>query len=135
MGATISRCRRRSAQALLYTYGVLACVLTAAPLGFAPRGWAAPISPVLVTARDFAFEPKDVTVRAGEVSFAVRNEGVIEHNLAIEDGTRKIAEIPVIIPGKTEQLRVVLRAGSYAIVCTLPGHREAGMQGTLRVQP
>jgi uncharacterized cupredoxin-like copper-binding protein len=91
---------------------------------------------VEVKAKEFAFEPREVAVRPGDVAFVVRNLGAIEHNFVIEDAARKtLGEIAIIAPGKTEQLRLVLRAGSYAMVCTLPGHKDAGMSGVLIVGP
>lgn len=101
-------------------------------------GLAAPAAPrpILIKAREFAFEPKELTARAGEVTFDVKNEGSLEHNFIIEDAARKtVAQIPVIEAGKTEDLKVSLRPGTYAIVCNLPGHKDAGMTGTVRVQP
>ncbi len=44
-------------------------------------------------------------------------------------------QIAVIAPGKDEELRLSLKAGSYVMLCSLPGHREAGMAGVLRVGP
>jgi uncharacterized cupredoxin-like copper-binding protein len=101
------------------------------------RVYAAPApARVLIKARDFLFDPKEVTVRAGDLTFEIKNEGAIEHNFIIEDAARKaLAEIAIIDAGKTAEVKVALRAGTYPFVCTLPGHREAGMQGTLRVQP
>ncbi len=91
---------------------------------------------VLIKARDFLFDPKEVTVRAGELTFEIKNEGAIEHNFVIEDGNRRpLAEIAIIDTGKSAEVKATLRAGTYPFACTLPGHREAGMHGTLRVQP
>jgi uncharacterized cupredoxin-like copper-binding protein len=89
-----------------------------------------------VRAREFAFEPKELTVRPGEITFVVRNVGAIEHNFVIQDGARRtIGEIAVIPPGTAEEVRVILRVGTYQMVCTLPGHKDAGMVGTLKVAP
>jgi uncharacterized cupredoxin-like copper-binding protein len=96
----------------------------------------APTRPLLIKAREFVFEPKEVTVRSGEITFEVKNEGAIEHNFVLEDSAQKrVAQIAVIEAGKTEDLKVMLRPGTFAIVCNLPGHKDAGMTGTLRVQP
>ncbi len=48
---------------------------------------------------------------------------------------RKVAAIANLKPGETEELEVGLRAGAYTFVCTLPGHRDAGMVGRLVVKP
>lgn len=114
--------------ALLLGAVVLAVVATGSPAA-APR-------PVEVKARDFYYVPREITVRAGEVVFAVKNEGSVEHDFAIQDGNRRtVARTDDIAPGDTEQLKVTLRPGTYAIVCLFSGHKEAGMSGTLRVQP
>lgn len=113
----------------------LAVVVIALAVG--PPGLAAPASRLVeIKAREFAFDPKEISVRAGEVTFAVKNEGSIEHNFVIEDTARKtVAQISGIDAGKTEELKVTLRAGTYGIVCNLPGHKDGGMTASLRVQP
>lgn len=91
---------------------------------------------VFIKADEFFFEPKEVTVKPGKVVFAVKNEGVIEHNFIIETSDRKkVAEIPILKPQESEDVEVNLRAGNYTFVCTLTGHREAGMVGKLTVKP
>ncbi len=91
---------------------------------------------VSIKADEFFFEPKEVTVKPGKVVFVVKNEGVIEHNFIIETSDRKkVAEIPNLKPQESEDVEVNLRAGNYTFVCTLPGHREAGMVGKLTVKP
>ena len=117
---------------------VVAAVMVPMVLTATPSILAAPAAgpKVLLKAREFLFEPKEVTVRAGEITFEIKNEGSIEHNFIIEDsGKKKVAEIAVIDAGKTDDVKATLRSGTYAFACTLPGHREAGMHGTLRVQP
>jgi uncharacterized cupredoxin-like copper-binding protein len=87
-----------------------------------------------VVASEFKFQPTDITAEEGLATFVVRNTGVIEHNFIIELPSRDaVARIPNIEVGKTEQVSVQLAPGSYVTVCTLPGHREAGMVGTLTV--
>jgi len=96
----------------------------------------APAAPtVQIKAKEFRFDPKEVTIKPGEVIFAVKNEGEIEHNFVIEDAAgKKLAEIATILPDKSEQVRVTLKAAKYSILCSLPGHKDAGMHATLTVQ-
>jgi uncharacterized cupredoxin-like copper-binding protein len=114
--------------------GAAVSVLIAA--AFEAGGMAAPApQPVKVIAREFAYEPKEIAARSGEIVFSVMNAGAIEHNFLIDDPAKKtVAKIAVISPGETDQVRVTLRAGSYAVYCDLPGHREAGMAAPLRVR-
>jgi uncharacterized cupredoxin-like copper-binding protein len=87
-----------------------------------------------VAASEFKFEPNTLSIRAGETTFVVKNAGAIEHNFVIEGpGGQVLARIPNIAVGATEQVTATLAPGTYAIVCTLPGHRAAGMAGTLTV--
>ena len=89
-----------------------------------------------VIAYEFKFEPTHITAESGPVTFVVTNAGVIEHNFIIERPSGEaVARIPNIEVGKTEQVSADLAPGSYLTVCTLPGHREVGMVGTLTVKP
>jgi plastocyanin len=89
---------------------------------------------------DYEFQPRDVTVGRGAV-IHVTNEGEIAHNLKIERGpdpkeeTDELAGTESFLPPDSENLRVDLPAGRYAMVCTVPGHRELGMTGKLTVAP
>ena len=71
---------------------------------------------------------------AGTYTFDVHNAGKIPHDLAIEggdiSGTDKTATIP---PGGDATLKVSLGAGRYTLYCTIPGHRQLGMQAALSV--
>ena len=88
---------------------------------------------------EFAFEPKDLTVRQGETITAETTGGTV-HNLTIEEGpdpekpSNELAATPDVQPGDSAQLTVDLEPGEYALVCTVPGHREQGMIGTIKVE-
>ena len=92
-----------------------------------------------VTMTDYAFHPRDITVDRGTV-IRVTNEGKIAHNLKLERGpdarkeTRELAGTDTFLPGDAETLAVDLPPGRYAMVCTVPGHRELGMTGALAVR-
>ncbi|HEX6423544.1 MAG TPA: plastocyanin/azurin family copper-binding protein [Acidimicrobiales bacterium] len=90
-----------------------------------------PTSPSLdVVATEMAYDPDAVAVAAGTIEVVLRNEGRLLHDLRISDQ-------PFIIEataGATATGQVALEAGSYAFYCSLPGHREAGMEGVLEVR-
>ena len=71
---------------------------------------------------------------AGDVTFVVTNPGPVQHNFVVEgDGLR--AESPAFKANSTNNYTLKgLAPGEYRIVCTLPGHREAGMVATLTVR-
>ncbi|MBI3967184.1 MAG: cupredoxin domain-containing protein [Chloroflexi bacterium] len=78
------------------------------------------------------FEPNNIKVKAGEVTFEVKNVGVTDHNFVFEEkGGQSPGRIPVVETGKAEQLKVSLSPGSYPFYCSLPGHKDAGMVGTV----
>jgi uncharacterized cupredoxin-like copper-binding protein len=95
--------------------------------------------PGTVVMTDYEFHPRDVRVRRGEI-LTVVNEGGIAHNLAVERGPNPRKETDELIgtssflKGDSEELKVNLAPGRYAMVCTVPGHRELGMVGTFRVR-
>ena len=92
-----------------------------------------------VVMTEYAFQPRDVTVAQG-ATIRVTNEGEIAHNLKIERGpdpakeTQELAGTDSFLPGDSENLEVGLPPGRYAMACTVPGHRELGMTGKLRVK-
>ena len=102
----------------------------------APTPTATPSATVSLVAREFLYEPKQVLAKAGEVTFIVKNTGSVEHDFAVEDARQKmLAQVTAFAPGKTIQAKVKLAAGAYTIFCSVPGHREAGMQAALAVKP
>jgi plastocyanin len=99
----------------------------------------APRGPDAVVMTDYEYHPRDLRVRRGQ-TVTVVNEGGIAHNLTIERGpnprdeTDRLAGTDSFLKGDSEQLRVDLTPGRYVMVCTVPGHRELGMVGTLAVR-
>ena len=61
------------------------------------------------------------------------NPAPLEHNVAIEKDGEVIAESETIAEGKTT-VSAELAPGTYTFLCTIPGHAEAGMEGTLTVK-
>ncbi len=89
--------------------------------------------PVQVVARDLAFSPDDVTITAGRTTVvSFRNDGTTFHDWAVDGVANADAAAR---PGQTQRIRFTIdRPGSYRILCTVPGHAEAGMTGTLVVR-
>lgn len=87
---------------------------------------------VNVSMREWAFDPSPLVARAGRITFRIKNDGAVEHNFLIEN--KAGAQIEAIQSGASKTLTVELTPAQYTIFCNLPGHREAGMVGTLRVQ-
>lgn len=89
-------------------------------------------SGVSVTLINGEIQPTELTIAADtDVTISVTNDGTFEHDFTIEDTDLTISLIDV---GGTADLVVSLAAGTYTYYCSVPGHREAGMQGTLTVE-
>ena len=85
---------------------------------------------VSMEAGNFYFKPKDVTIPASTpVTFKISNVAQIPHNFSIDNLAISVA----LPPGKTTDVVVNAPAGTYQFYCNLPGHRAAGMEGTLTV--
>ncbi len=120
------------------TAALATAVVTALLLGVLPTAVPAQSDPqsVGVKAREFVFDPREITVRAGKITLSVTNEGGIEHALVLEDESHTVlAEIPSVLPEKTEQTRVTQAPGTYAFFCPVGSgfHRRRGMVGKLTV--
>jgi plastocyanin len=88
------------------------------------------VEPVFV-AVDIAYESAPEALPTGDVEVLLDNQGIIEHNVVIEElGDELILEAP---GGETDEATVSLEAGEYTYYCSITGHREAGMEGTLTV--
>ncbi len=61
------------------------------------------------------------------------NMSPTEHNLTIAQGSKVLGATPTFTGGK-KSLTLTLAAGTYTFYCSVPGHRQAGMEGTLTVQ-
>lgn len=91
---------------------------------------AAAANTVTMEAGNFYFKPKDVSIPASTpVTFKITNVAQIPHNFSID-----VLAISVALdPGTTTDVTVNAPAGTYQFYCNLPGHRAAGMEGTLTV--
>ncbi|MFP5322334.1 MAG: cupredoxin domain-containing protein [Acidimicrobiia bacterium] len=84
-----------------------------------------------VVADDFAFDPDALTVEAGEdVTIALTSVDIV-HDLTVDElGYQVVAR-----RGDTEELGLrATEPGTYTYYCSIPGHRSAGMEGTLTVE-
>lgn len=99
---------------------------------------------VEVTVADFEFRPVAVVSVSGDVTVEIRNVGGVEHNWTVLrseavvttssefDPAMAVVQVEVA-PGAVETQRFVAPPGSYVVICTVPGHLEAGMHGQLTI--
>jgi uncharacterized cupredoxin-like copper-binding protein len=88
-----------------------------------------------LTATDFKFDPSDPTVKSGEVTFNLTNDGQTTHSLEIEDVNGQDQELEGdVSPGSSGTLKVNLPAGTYEFYCPVDNHKEMGMEGEITVK-
>ena len=106
---------------------------------------------VSATEKDFEIDLASSTAPAGSVTFNISNEGPSTHEFVViktdeapdalpttngtvnEDGLDLVDEQEDIAPSTTATLTTNLDAGSYVIICNLPGHYEQGMHTAFTV--
>jgi uncharacterized cupredoxin-like copper-binding protein len=106
---------------------VAAALLWALPA--AAKHDAARATTVTVTAgspTEFKFKLSTASVKAGAVTFKVTNKGTLPHDFKIAGKTT-----PLLQSGKSATLKVTIKKGKNAYMCTVSGHAAAGMKGTV----
>jgi uncharacterized cupredoxin-like copper-binding protein len=104
--------------------------------GKPPAQAGGPAETVQISETEFKIAPASASLpKPGKVTFIVKNAGKIQHDLAVQGpGVAASSKTPLINPGGNAKLTVSLRAGTYTLYCTVPGHRAAGMVAKLVVK-
>jgi plastocyanin len=79
-----------------------------------------------------SYDTKALSAKAGTVTITMTNMSPVEHDVAIAEGSKTLGATPVF-SGGSKTVTVKLKPGKYTFFCTVPGHRQAGMEGTLTV--
>ena len=66
------------------------------------------------------------------MTITMANMSPVEHNVTVAEGTKVLGATPTF-NGGTRTLTLKLKPGKYTFYCSVPGHRQAGMEGTLNV--
>jgi plastocyanin len=125
--------------ALLVAGAMTSAVLTAGPEGHeavATPPSARPPSSTLALIADpsggLSYDVRQATVKAGTDTVRLVNRSPLPHNVTIAQGAKTIAATKTVT-GTTTTTTANLAPGQYVFYCSVDGHRQAGMQGTLKV--
>jgi uncharacterized cupredoxin-like copper-binding protein len=93
----------------------------------------APAAVVTITAGDVWFKPKELTISSdGATTIRLEDKGVVVHNFTVDE----LGILTVAQPGRSSETTIVdPPPGVYQFYCSVSGHRDAGMVGTLTVLP
>jgi plastocyanin len=83
---------------------------------------------------ELAFTSDTATAKAGEVTVEFNNPQALTHDVQIEDSSGKEVGGTELIASGSDSTTVDLKPGTYTFFCSVPGHREAGMEGKLTVK-
>jgi plastocyanin len=81
-----------------------------------------------------AYDKTELSSAPGEVTIEFNNPAPIEHDVAIESEDGKEIAASDVVTGEETSVTTELAPGSYTFFCSVPGHREAGMEGPLTVE-
>jgi plastocyanin len=85
------------------------------------------------SAGQLSYDTKQLSAKAGKVTIDMSNASPIEHDVAVAQGSQVLGQTPVFTGG-SKSVTLTLKPGTYTFYCTVPGHRQAGMEGTLTVK-
>jgi plastocyanin len=83
---------------------------------------------------NLAFDANTETAKAGKVAIKFTNNSALQHNVTLVNSSNKILGKTPTFQGGTKSFSATLSPGTYTYYCSVPGHRQAGMQGTLTVK-
>jgi plastocyanin len=79
------------------------------------------------------FDKTRAAVLAGRVTIRLTNDSTVAHNVTIAQGAETLGATRTITES-TDTVALQLAAGDYVMFCSVPGHREAGMEAALTVK-
>lgn len=80
------------------------------------------------------FDPDGLEAQAGVITLAYENPSPVPHSIAIEDDQGQTLDESETVTNAGTDAGAELAPGEFVYYCTVPGHRESGMEGTLTVR-
>ncbi|MEA2530528.1 MAG: hypothetical protein QOG89_2172 [Thermomicrobiales bacterium] len=100
--------------------------------GGTPAGESEGQTQVTIEMVDIAFSPAEITIPANtDVTVRLPNNGAAIHNFNVDELNIHSGDVQ---PGQSRDVVINAPPGDYRFYCSVPGHEEAGMVGTLHVQ-
>jgi glucose/arabinose dehydrogenase/plastocyanin len=81
---------------------------------------------------ELAYVQKSITLKPGASTLEFVNKSPLGHDIVVEQNGKTLGETPIIM-GTAAKLSLNLKPGTYKYYCSVPGHRMAGMEGTITV--
>lgn len=102
--------------------------------GSAPAGGGSSLSLSANEGGQLEYSTKSLSASAGKVSIDFTNKSPVGHNMTIESSSGEAVGATPTFQGGSKTLNVTLKPGTYKFFCSVPGHRQAGMEGTITVK-
>jgi plastocyanin len=80
------------------------------------------------------FDTTSLSAKAGKVTINFTNQASIEHNVTVASSSGAVVGATPTFQGGAKTVALSLTPGTYKFYCSVPGHRQAGMEGTLTVK-
>jgi uncharacterized cupredoxin-like copper-binding protein len=124
-GTTEAKASTERTTAATETTGTTSAAQTTTEPSVSPRT-------VEVTEVEYKIRLPESSLAAGTYTFKVRNDGKVPHDLVVE-GEGVDEKTPTLDGGKSGSLTVELKPGTYDVYCSIPGHKQLGMDTKLTV--
>jgi plastocyanin len=96
---------------------------------------AVPSGPLMLAANpegQLSYNAKQLSAHSGPIAITMTNMSPVEHNVTVARGSTVLGSTPTF-QGGARTLTLTLKPGTYTFYCSVPGHRQAGMEGTLTI--
>ena len=83
---------------------------------------------------ELKYDKTSLTAKAGTVAIDFTNTSPLPHNVTVASSSGSVVNESPTFQGGSKTVTMTLKPGTYKFYCSVPGHRQAGMEGTLTVQ-
>ena len=83
---------------------------------------------------ELKYNKTTLTAKAGSATLTLTNDSPVAHNVTIENSSGAKVAATTTFTGGSHTIPLKLKPGTYKFYCSVPGHRMAGMEGTLTVE-